>query len=333
MKIMLIGDPHVKKDNIEESDRLMAWILEEALITKVDFVMFLGDQYNDFASIRVEVMTFWREWLDKFSVAGITTLAIDGNHDMSTDCAYSAMKAHQGQVRCTDRGPLNFAANLWMLPFYRNNDDFLNALNEISSKGVNATVFCHQEVDGAVFENGFYAPHGVKIEDIPADITLISGHIHKKQEFGPIWYPGTARYLTRSDAGEAKGIHIFEPYLNEREFIPTPADVAEPFTSFKLQEGEEFDISLIKDGSRTYVDLKGSKKYIKKMLKTLPKNIIIRTFVEEDGVNLEIKESDGIAVSFNKYAKKFSDENDLTPDTEIALKKAVFDRCPTLKTQ
>lgn len=336
MNLLLIGDLHVKESNLKESDNIMNWILGKAQKHNVDGILFLGDQYNDFGSVRVSVMSFWRLWFGVFKTNKIPIYAIDGNHDMTTDCSYTAMKAHEDQITYTGRAS-SFKINgtAWMLPFYRNNEDFIKAVSDVCSKSTEVvTIFCHQEIDGAQFENGFYAPHGVKMSNLPKNVNLISGHIHKKQEFGQVWYPGTTRFLTRSDAGEVKGIHIYNTENLQRTFLPIPESVAIPYKTFTIQEGIPQDLSVITEGSRTYVDIKGSSKYIKKTLKSLPNNIIIRTFVEDDSTDqVEIRESDGIAKAFDRYSKKFAEENSLNEDVESNLKRMVFEKCQILKTK
>ncbi len=57
-------------------------IIETAITEKVDMVIFAGDAYKD----RTPVPTFQREWgkrIIKLSQAGIPTLLLVGNHDIS----------------------------------------------------------------------------------------------------------------------------------------------------------------------------------------------------------------------------------------------------------
>jgi exonuclease SbcD len=64
-------------------------IIDTAITEKVDLVLFAGDAYKD----RTPVPTFQREWgrrIMRLSNAGITTLLLTGNHDISA----SASRAH-----------------------------------------------------------------------------------------------------------------------------------------------------------------------------------------------------------------------------------------------
>ncbi len=95
-------------------------IVETAIREKVDLVLFAGDAYKD----RTPVPTFQREWgkrIIRLSRAGIPTLMLVGNHDVSPALG----RAHTLQeyetlevpyVRVFNRPALLKPADLWGLP-------------------------------------------------------------------------------------------------------------------------------------------------------------------------------------------------------------------------
>ncbi len=324
IQFLWVGDPHVKKDNLEESMRLINWVAELSNKHRLP-VVFAGDQYNDFGIARVECVYFW-DWAFKRFNHG--TISIVGNHDQNPDGSLNFMSQHAGDTliveALTELGP-SFTA----MPFYRKNENFVNNLKEVKTP----YVLCHQEFNGCQYENGFYAPGGVDLASIPDNIKqIISGHIHKEQKFGKVWYPGTPRHLTRSDVGQVKGVYIMAATSEglKHSFLPTPKEVAEPFTSYEITSEDQ--LKGIPDSSRVYVDIKGSDEFIKKAVKKVPTNAKTRTFlIQEHEKETTVKESEGIPKAFLNYSLNyFNNKNIGTAEAKVILGK-IYDKCPTLK--
>src|SRR5512138_2229477 len=95
MKLLHFADAHIDMANYGRHDpqtglplRVMDFlksldaIVETAIAEKVDLVLFAGDAYKD----RNPAPTFQREWgrrIMRLSKAGIPTLLLVGNHDLS----------------------------------------------------------------------------------------------------------------------------------------------------------------------------------------------------------------------------------------------------------
>jgi len=96
MKILRLGDPHVKVSNIKESEALMQFVLFTATERKVDRIEILGDQFDNHSILRLEVLEFWQRWLWNLSdrAYSFDTYVLTGNHDISGDNTnnYSALQ-------------------------------------------------------------------------------------------------------------------------------------------------------------------------------------------------------------------------------------------------
>ena len=328
-KFIWLGDPHVKKTNIEESYRLLKWVDEQAYSHRLPVVM-AGDQYNDFGIARVEAVQFWNNMLSEMKSPVIALL---GNHDANPDMSMNFMDIHSKQAMVVS-SPINLkteAGQVTLLPFYRSNEDFIEAMKLAASVGSNR-IICHQEFNGCKYENGFYSPHGVDPANIPTEIELIvSGHIHKEQYLDKLWYPGTARHLTKSDAGENKGIFLID--ISEKTIgkIPTPKEVCEPFTVTDIKEGDDsFDFSTI-NPERSYINLTGSSEFIKKALKSIPDGVKVKTVPTNNMVESNIKESEGIPTAFINYVMDYANKNGLgNKEVKVILDK-IYEKCPLLK--
>lgn len=309
---LIVGDIHAKKTNLLETVRLWDWILNTAS-NKNARVILLGDIFNDFGVAHVEVLSFWAKAGLQAREAGISVLVVVGNHDMSPDGSYNfpAFLSSIG-FNVYDK-PAILGSDLFM-PFYRNNDEFVKDLNNLcASHPQIKNVYCHQEFNGCQFENGFYAPHGVMPDQIPKYIQLISGHIHKQQKLGNIFYPGTPRGLTRSDANEIKGIFYWSS--DGMEFIQTPESVCEPIKLFTVSDPDELAsvYKQVSDSSsaKCYIDIVGDKKFVSDCLKKDWGDTKVKTIVKSDLPDSHVSESQGIAPAFTTYFVDYIGKNNL----------------------
>ena len=71
------------------------------------------------------------------------------------------------------------------------------------------TVVCHQTFAGSDYGNGFYAKDGINPDLIPQK-KIIGGHIHSGQEFGKVFYVGSPRWRTLTDANQDRAIWLIE---------------------------------------------------------------------------------------------------------------------------
>lgn len=264
MKILTLGDPHVQISNLEESERLLQFTLEQAKINKVDRLVILGDTFHTHANVRVEVLEFWNRWLDILDSLNETFVLI-GNHDQignysSKSHALSVLN-NKDFVRIVST-PV-FAGIFGFIPYIHDKTEFIKEANRLTDQGAKV-LFVHQDLDGAQYENGFFAPDGAKQEDLKCDL-IIGGHIHKRSRFGKVILPGTARWLTSSDKNEPKGLWLAEfdesgKILSE-EFLDT-SHVCTPIYAYQYKEGD--NCPEIPEGSRASVELIGSSEWISK---------------------------------------------------------------------
>jgi DNA repair exonuclease SbcCD nuclease subunit len=329
VKLLLVGDPHAKKENLEESVRLRDWIIETALAEKAK-VVFMGDQYDNMAIKRVEVEEFWYEFYDLLNarLGENSSVSLTGNHDLNSDGTASAMTVHKKQTQVIS-GMGWISADIGAISFVRNNEEFIQEAHLLYGKGAK-TIFCHAEFNGAEYENGFYAPGGIDLEQCPP-VIFISGHIHKAQKLkaasgAEVIYIGTPRHLTRSDAGQIKGIWLYGESGHLEKFIPTPAGVSEPFVEIVVSENEPVSMTLIPKSPtcRIYIDVKGTKEFVDGVLKKLPEGAKVRTFITSDVVKSDIKESEGVYVALEKFLNKYYDSEKVPVEMQKVLSTEIF---------
>lgn len=295
MKLVLVGDPHVQVNNLEESKKILS-VAESLSKQHKAKIVLLGDLFHNHSVIRMEVLSFWSNWLQKANC-----LILVGNHDMAgskeLEGKVSALDAFKNlsNVQIVD-APVK-AQGIFFVPYMHSSREFEAAVQEAVKNGAKS-VICHQTVNGAVYENGFYAPGGIEPSALSGVQTFISGHIHSRQEFTSkegtkFWYPGTARWLTASDANQKKYISVVDLDENGRLTILHEEDMEthiEPIRSFVWEEkGIELDLELIKNPEKTSVILTGSSDWVKKMKKKLP-----------EGTKVSSKITDRLSQKMNK---------------------------------
>ena len=266
MKQLILGDPHVMVTNLEESERLLRFVLEQARTNKVDRLVIMGDLFHTHANVRVEVLEFWDRWLDILDSLN-ETIVLVGNHDQignysSKSHALSVLNNKHEFVRIVS-SPVSFGV-FGFIPYIHDKTEFAKEANRLTAAGAK-TLFVHQDLDGAQYENGFYAPDGVKQEDLNCDL-IIGGHIHKRSRFGKVILPGTARWLTSSDKNEPKGLWLAEfdseGKILKEEFLDT-SHVCTPIYAYQFKEGDNDPV--IPEGSRASVELVGSSIWVSQM--------------------------------------------------------------------
>jgi DNA repair exonuclease SbcCD nuclease subunit len=326
---------HVKKENIEESSRVIDWIIQ--LCQQHDALpVFMGDQYDTMAIKRVEVEEFWYEAYEKIDGKlgrrdGISSISVTGNHDLNSDGSASAMTVHKKQTHVISAMG-KISSELYAIGYVRDNQEFIKCAEHLYGSGAKV-ILCHAEFNGAEYENGFYAPHGIDLEKCPP-VTFISGHIHKSQKLqasngAVVLYTGTPRHLTRSDAGQVKGVWLMDG--TTVDMILTPSAVAEPFVQILIQEGADLGCPVIPSSGRVYVDIKGSKDFVSEMTKKMPEGARVRTFVDTEVVKSEIKESDGVNVAFKNYLDKYFDNEKIPTTTRDVISQELLSQIGAAK--
>lgn len=281
MKILRVGDPHIRPSNIPEAEKLMVYVQQVAVNAKVDRIEILGDLFHTHAVVRLEVIEFWDRWLEALSNI-VETVVLVGNHDMPGNYGSSnhALKVfnriQNGRLRIIDRptvlGPFVYS------PYIHGEGDFLSAVHGVSGGTETKTLVCHAEFSGSQYDNGFYSPHGFNPDNVKY-AHIISGHIHKEQVIaaGKVDYPGTPKWDTASDANEHKGIWLYQhdPVTGkvlQRDRLST-ATIVTPIVSFTWKEGE--DEPVIPEGAKASVELIGTSSWIAKKKATLKGKVSI----------------------------------------------------------
>lgn len=294
MKIALIGDPHAKLNSFNDIEKIINYVIDLKKQNKIDAAVFLGDLFDTHSVMRIEIWNFWQSQLIKLSdcFAKDEILIISGNHDKPG----SYEKENMSAIATLDstRAILIYdTPQQWnefsIVPYFSKEEDFINACVSLKKSKY---LICHQTFDGAKFDNGMYAPGGFDSNKIPHD-NIISGHIHTTMRFGKVFYPGTARWESASDANKNKGIYVLNTETDDYEFYPTNS-IVQPMYEIELKENES--IPQLQKEAKYFIHLIGTSKWVNKHKKDFNKHKIKTTYTD-----VKIQKNNKKTANFEEY--------------------------------
>lgn len=214
-RVLFIGDPHLKITRFDLSMRFLRWIDEVIQDVSPDLVVNLGDTFDTHSVVRSEILTEFSKHVDRATKI-CEYVYVLGNHDMfkPDNSKYHALQTMKGKEAFTvvDEPMILANKDITYVPYIHNFREF----------PIIETPICvaHQTFIGCDY--GYYRPDiGVDADKINAEI-IISGHIHKKQTFGKVIYPGTPFAQSVSDINQTKGVMLFDTETYKYSFIDSP---------------------------------------------------------------------------------------------------------------
>ena len=198
MKIIAIGDPHFRVDNIPEVDMFIDRMEALAKAESPNVIIILGDVLHTHERIHTIPLNKAYEFIQKMSEIAPTYVLV-GNHDYIQNQQFltenhwmNGMKSW-GNVWVVDR-VVHLALEEYdfvLCPYVPNGrfEEALNTLEDFDWKQSNC-IFGHQEFYGC--KMGAI----VSVEGDKWDLTfpnVVSGHIHSRQKIQEnVYYPGSA---------------------------------------------------------------------------------------------------------------------------------------------
>lgn len=295
MKILRVGDPHVKPNNIKESEALMEFVLAKALELKIDRLEILGDLLDSHSIVRLEVLKFWTKWLNRLSSQKFKTIVLIGNHDISGDYLDNYSALHTALHLENDNFKIVHEPYLdglyGYLPYIHDNDKFVEEANKLAKLGATVLV-SHPNFEGAVYDNGAGIRNGVSSDLLDANLLhLVGGHIHSSIQIGRVWYTGNPRWLTKSCANKQKGIWLchhndLTGKIESKEFISTES-VCTPIVSLTWKEGQ--DKPKIPTNAKVDIELVGSSDWVTSTKKQLVGSVSVSSKITDTKKSRERK--------------------------------------------
>jgi DNA repair exonuclease SbcCD nuclease subunit len=229
MKVVFIGDPHHKWTKFDLGCQFLDWVTETVINEKPDMVVNLGDHFDSHGIVRTEIQKVYRQHVSEITSHGINYVHLLGNHEWhkngsKTYHALQVMKELENSTYYIVDEPVDLFG-MTFVPYTHDLNEFPKVTLPIC--------IAHQTFIGADY--GYHRPDaGVDAADVSAEI-IISGHVHKRQTFGRVTYPGTPYAQSVNDINQAKGIMVFDTETYKMSYIDSP---------FPTWRGAKFEMSL-----------------------------------------------------------------------------------------
>jgi len=304
MRLLLVGDPHVTVDELEDSQALLDGVFSLYRQLEPSAVVFMGDLHHNHAVVRVEVLDFWLRNLARFPKE--KTFVLVGNHDRPNDSSSGchSLQAYTSLANVVEK-PTHIGDGIWAFP-YMQTEEFVTAALATQPK----VLLCHQTFDGSKYENGFYAPDGVKPEHVGVP-KVISGHIHTAQVLnwvgGYIQYIGSPRWRSISDANVEKSVVLYDTDQDTFDGFPTNT-FCKPIYSFTVKTVNDLENCVFKTPGKVFVDVMAIRADFEdlacKIRAKIPNAKIRPIFIESK--KADVQESQGIYNALRQFVASFS---------------------------
>lgn len=222
MRVLFIGDPHLKITRFDLAKQFLAWVNEIITQHKPDLVVNLGDTFDTHAVVRSEVLTEFLKHVDAVNKI-CPYIYLLGNHDQykPNDSKYHALKHLKGKIdKFIVVDEITNLHGMTFVPYVHKPEDF--------PKQTLPICVAHQTFKGADFGD-ITTKDGVDASSIAGAEIIISGHIHKRQRMdasltgGPeILYCGSPFSQSASDINQTKGVSLIDTETYAEEFIACP---------------------------------------------------------------------------------------------------------------
>lgn len=328
MNILFCGDPHLKISNLSAAKQFLNWLSSVVEETQPDIFINLGDTFDTHSVVRAELLNEFKKHILEIT-KHCQYFYILGNHDMHkpNDSTYHALQAFSGQYeRFTVIDSISHIENLGlsMVPYLPDHTLF--------PKKTLPICVAHQTFIGCDF-GGYKPESGVNADEIEAEI-IISGHIHNKQSFGKVVYPGSPYAQSMKDIDQVKGLLLFNTKTYKQLVIETPMP---SWRGLEVSLKDQIDpIPFIKgcinQTDNWVITLIGPRKEIAGLLESREwknisndNNISTRTkYIDSDRINKIKIKSNTISGILDEYIDKIYSGN-LDKDTIKIVAKQLFE--------
>lgn len=289
---------HSKPSNVEETKRIFAFLNELCKENNIKYVFILGDLFDTHGIIHLSVVYCYYDLFLKYS--DLKFYCLTGNHDYEvhgnvSKNALLSFKFLPNVKVVDDFYTFLLDENLFDFIPHCSNENFYKFNFEKKSN----IVLCHHTFKGAQYENGFFAPDGIEMDNVNYSL-IISGHIHKIQRMNKVFYIGSPRWLKESDSNEDRGVWLWD---GENDFLfKSTEPVCRKIIKLRLDKEnfKEFDFDL---KNKYILEVTGDNQFVEFLSNKFSGKAEIRHIFNQVS-NIKVKESDGIFASLEKFIKK-----------------------------
>lgn len=327
-KILCIGDPHIKVDNISEFENFEEKLFELIKNEKPDFIVCLGDILHTHERLHTIALNKAYSFIDKLR-SFCTTYLLVGNHDYIHNQEYLTSNHWMNSLK--EWKNVNVADNvihlskgdkLFVFCPYVFPGKFKEALStntECDWKQA-SIIFAHQEMKGCKM-GPIVSVEGDEWDDnLPC---IISGHIHSNQSpSSNIYYPGSALQNAFGES-ERNIIPIIELEEGKKGYSLREIDLGLPRKKIISYDIDKIDNAKINNdnGDKIKLNLKGNYEDFKSFKKTTKYKELVDKGITIVFKNKPDKEQDDKDVKDDQGSNGVKDDKDVN---DIEIKEDTF---------
>lgn len=185
VRALVIGDPHVKKNNTLDSRQMIESIIETATRLHPDIIFVMGDTLDRFEAVHIVPQTDAVHWLARLRDIALVVLLI-GNHDLENTKAYlspyhpfAALHYWNNTIVVDKVKNVTMNGHVFTCVPFVDNGRFREALDTVDGWENSTAIFAHQEFKGCKLGHQL----SEKGDEWPITAPyVISGHIHEYHE-------------------------------------------------------------------------------------------------------------------------------------------------------
>jgi len=294
------------------------WFIEEAKSRDCDTAIICGDWHNHRASISILTLHYSQQCLEKLNAAFSRVFFIAGNHDLyyreKRDINSVAWAKYLPNVHVVDE--IYSEGDVTLLPWLVG-DEF-KQVKKIKSK----YTFGHLELPNFYMNAMVLMPEvgHMGLDDLKGSDLVFSGHFHKRQAQGNVWYIGNAFPHNYADAGDDQRGMMFLEWGEAPEFVAWPN--APKYRVYKLSEVLENPEGLLlpKSYNRIHLDIAISFEEANFIRETLIPQYKLR---EMQLIPIKPDQSE---LTEGNQELKFESVDQVVADTLLELQEGTFDK-------
>jgi DNA repair exonuclease SbcCD nuclease subunit len=328
MNFIIVGDPHVKNKNLEQSKKLFEFVEKTAKEHNIKNVILTGDVLDTKEVIRGKSLNLVHDWLAE---SLLNFIVLVGNHDyFNLECQDHALQVlkelhnvsvvdYPSYLHINEEGEASAylydyyvqkddKSSIALLPYFHDMDKLKGHLDKINKD----VLIGHLDVVSFDYGNGYISEGGLQLSDLSKFKKVISGHYHKFQEKENLTYVGTPFSHSFGESNQNKYIALFDSEDYSMRFLSTPFP---KHITEEINCDTDSTMEIYKNGDHIRLILNGTSENILKWKtnSTIPEGIkIVERPTDEFMNGIQIDET---ADNFSKFEEWSTNIKGLDPET------------------
>lgn len=314
MKIIAVGDPHFRVDNIPEVNMFVERLISLCDTEKPDLIVVLGDVLHTHERLHTVPLNLAIDFIEKVSKIS-KTIVLVGNHDyvsntqfLTTSNWMSSSLKHIPNVEVADKvlKKVIKGFTFYFCP-YVPNGRFQEALLTLDDKWKDADcIFAHQEFAGCKM-GAIISCDG---DPWPLDYSkIVSGHIHSKQRPQEnIYYCGSSMQVAFGESQD-NIIPIFK-FAKNKDYELNEIDLGLPRKKIVYTDIDSIDDVKINNADSVKLSITGNYEEFKAFKKTKKYKELVKTGAKVVFKQKKLKKQEGDDVENDKSDRSVNDKKD-----------------------